>query len=115
MGEAGHPGPGFDGPTLGISEENDSAWGGNEGTIDQRWLEDFCAAELFVKCQKFEGPGLATYSSLMTVALGGDIDDRRRASCTTSRIGLGLDSFDWPKYNGGAVGAQHVATRGRGG
>ena len=53
VGEAGHPGPGFDDPDLGAEAESESAWGADEGMIDQLWLEDLCAEQFvvpFVKC-----------------------------------------------------------------
>ena len=58
VGEAGHPGPGFDDPELGVGEGSVAAWDEDEGSIDQLWLEDFFAgggAEPFVQCSKFCG------------------------------------------------------------
>ena len=95
MGEAGHPGPGFDDPELGAEVESDSAWGGDEHTIDQLWLEDLCAEDSavpFVKCQRFEGPRAGYVFKLDEHGLGYYVDDGRRASCAS--IGLGLESCE---------------------
>ena len=100
VGEAGHPGPGFDDPELGVGGGSVSAWDEDEGSIDQLWLEDCFAgsgAEPFVKCSKFEGAKAGYVFKLDDCGLGYYLDDRHRPSSTGC---CGPDRCEWPKYMG---------------
>ena len=128
VGEAGHPGPGFDDPEIETEVESEPACGVDECTTDQLWdtmtncsdkipdpicIGPECGMAPFIKCQRFEGQRAGYVFKLDGHGLGYYVDGGRSTDGATG--GVGLDSCEWPKYMAGLLEYSLSLPEGEGG